>query len=108
CNFALASTRFGQILGAGVFYPNAGGVVEYWYEDGAEAYDYNSPGFSSETGAFTQIVWRGTREIGCGFTACDGKNGVPGDFITCFYFPPGNVQGQFAKNVRQPPSAGDA
>lgn len=102
CKFALAETRHGQILGAGVFSPNAGGVVRYWYENGASRYNYGDPGFSSETGTFTQIVWVASKEIGCGVKRCEGLNGVPGSLISCFYSPPGNVIGYFGTNVRPP------
>lgn len=39
-------------------------------------------------GHFTQIIWRGTKQVGCG--VADGKNG---EFWVCFYSPPGNFIG---------------
>lgn len=40
-------------------------------------------------GHFTQIIWRSTKQLGCG--VADGKNG---EFWVCFYSPPGNIVGE--------------
>lgn len=48
-------------------------------------------GFSEETGHFTQLVWRGTKSVGCGWTDCSGKNGNDGILLVCNYFPAGNI-----------------
>ena len=80
---------------------------------------------------FTAIVWASTRAVGCGAALCPGSKarggacvcvgggartarGPPPDpthpnphrahaqvFVVCEYWPPGNVAGQFGKNVRQ-------
>ena len=63
--------------------------------DGAEKYDYNNPGYSSETGSFTQLVWKNTKKIGCGY-ACNSKGGCYGN---CVYYPGGNFSNSFSKNV---------
>jgi hypothetical protein len=52
------------------------------------------PTFSEQTGHFTQVVWKGTTAVGCGWAQCNGFV-----LITCRYSPPGNVIGQFAQNV---------
>lgn len=43
--------------------------------------------------------------MGCGRAACNGKNGTPGFYVVCEYFPPGNVVGQngrfFRENVKK-------
>ena len=39
-----------------------------------------------DVGHYTQIVWRKTREVGCGFVS-DGQK----DFLICQYNPPGNI-----------------
>ena len=65
-----------------------------WYNEVNE-YNFNSPGFSSGTGHFTQLVWKGSKQIGCG-AACSNNNKC---YVTCNYYPPGNVISQFDKNV---------
>lgn len=64
-----------------------------WYGE-ETLYDYNRPGFSSTTGHFTQIVWRGTTQVGCAMVNCGGRN-----LWVCRYLPAGNVTGQFPQNV---------
>jgi hypothetical protein len=59
-------------------------------------YNFGAPGFQKGTGHFTQIVWRGTRVVGCGVASCSGKA-----LWVCRYAPAGNVvaPGYFEKNV---------
>lgn len=45
-------------------------------------------------GHFTQLVWKGTSQVGCGMANCAGSN-----FVVCNYNSPGNVVGDFAANV---------
>ena len=46
---------------------------------------------------FTQVVWKGTTELGCAHALCN--NLIPGagqaHFYVCEYSPSGNVIGQF-------------
>ena len=65
-----------------------------WYDE-VSAYDFKNPGFSSATGHFTQLVWKGSTQIGCG-AACSSSNWC---YVTCNYYPPGNYLSQFANNV---------
>lgn len=79
-------------------------AVQSWYNE-VVSYDYNNPGFSPATGHFTQVVWKGSTEVGCG--AAQGTatmNGMRYNayYVVCQYAPPGNVQGQFGANVLQP------
>jgi hypothetical protein len=38
-----------------------------WYNElYSPGYNYNRPGFTSGTGHFTAMVWKSTRELGCG------------------------------------------
>lgn len=58
-------------------------------------YNYSSPGFSEQTGHFTQLVWKATTAVGCGSRLC----GTRGWYLVCEYWPRGNVVGQFAEQV---------
>ncbi|WP_392531695.1 CAP family protein [Nostoc sp. C117] len=80
------------------------GAVEDWYSE-IKDYKYESPGFSSETGHFTQVVWKGSTKLGCG--AAQGTATIQGTkynafYVVCQYSPAGNVEGQFPANVLKP------
>lgn len=79
-------------------------AVKSWYDE-VKAYNYNSPGFSSATGHFTQVVWKSSTQLGCG--AARGTKTMNGTkfnafYVVCHYVPAGNVQGQFPANVLKP------
>lgn len=67
-------------------------AVDLWYNE-VEIYDFNNQGFSSGTGHFTQLVWKNSKNLGCGI-ACG-----QGCIVTCNYYPAGNVRGQYESNV---------
>ncbi|CAI4045091.1 sterol-binding protein SKDI_11G2240 [Saccharomyces kudriavzevii IFO 1802] len=71
------------------------GSVDAWYNE-ISSYDYSNPGFSESAGHFTQVVWKGTSEVGCGLKSCGG---AWGDYIICSYKDAGNYIGEFAENV---------
>lgn len=73
-------------------------AIKSWYDE-IKLYNFNKPGFSSGTGHFTQVVWRGSQRLGIA-KAQNNKGQV---FIVANYDPPGNYQGQFPDNV---PSVG--
>jgi len=95
CAFGHSGGQFGENLAAGttgMMGPEA--VVQMWYE---EVKDYKFPdgGFSMQTGHFTQVVWRGTKQVGCGKSQCKGM-----DIWVCNYDPAGNWDGQYRDNVK--------
>lgn len=47
--------------------------------------------FNSQTGHYTQVIWKNTKAIGCG-----SANG----YVTCNYKPPGNLYGQYQINLQ--------
>ncbi|KAL5002580.1 CAP domain-containing protein [Aspergillus recurvatus] len=57
-------------------------------------------------GHFSQIVWKGTTEVGCATVSCpslgnvDSASAVP--FTVCNYSPAGNYDGEYADNVLEP------
>lgn len=88
-------TKLGENLYWGPKNANIGkSSVDAWYNE-VDDYDFNSPGFSGSTGHFTQVVWKGSQNLGCG-VGCGTKNYC---YVTCNYYPPGNYLGQFGSNV---------
>jgi pathogenesis-related protein 1 len=64
-------------------------VVDDWGRE-SEAYDYASNSCSNICGHYTQLVWRDSKEVGCGHAACLDK----GQIWVCNYYPAGNVDGE--------------
>ncbi|XP_029366956.1 Golgi-associated plant pathogenesis-related protein 1-like [Echeneis naucrates] len=70
-------------------------AVDSWYNE-IKDYNWAHPGFSGNTGHFTQVVWKESTELGVGM-ATDGKRA----FVVGQYRPAGNMSmaGYFEKNV---------
>jgi uncharacterized protein YkwD len=98
CEFKHSGSPYGENLAAG--YPSIRANIDAWYQE-RKYYSYTHPGFSVKTGHFTQLIWQASKKLGCGFAACNGKNGTPGNYLVCEYSPAGNVtnQGYFKENV---------
>ncbi|WP_159027511.1 hypothetical protein [Streptomyces sp. NRRL S-1896] len=61
------------------------------------------PGYSPDTGTFTQVVWKDTDVLGCGRTSGRPEGGESYQtFIVCSYGPAGNIIGRFRANVGEP------
>jgi len=76
----------GENLAAG--FSTITSAIQAWND---EAKDY-TPGSYSH---WTQVVWKGTTQVGCAMTQCDNI----GAFSACEYLEHGNVIGQFDDNV---------
>ena len=74
---------------------DAADAVRVWYSE-IKNYNYDLPGFSLDTGHFSQIVWRDTREVGVG--TCKSPDGRL-MYMVARYNPPGNVLKKFQENV---------
>ncbi|KAI9662195.1 MAG: hypothetical protein M1829_006177 [Trizodia sp. TS-e1964] len=98
CVFKHSRGPSGENLAAG--YSNASASVAAWGDE-RQVFDFENGGFSEETGHFTQVVWKASQTIGCARVLCDGQNRVPGWYVICNYFPPGNVEGGYRENVQQ-------
>ncbi len=106
CPSGHSGSGYGENLAWASYNMGVSSVVQMWYNEESD-YDYDNPGFSSETGHFTQVVWKATTEIGCAFaTRCDSNWPYMANAWVCQYNPPGNFIGQFAKNVF-PPNSGN-
>jgi len=60
-------------------------------------------------GHFSQVVWAGSKQVGCAVQDCTSKGGIsglPADFppyfTVCNYYPAGNVGGEYATNIKKP------
>lgn len=72
-----------------------GQAIEMFY---SEIKEYKEPKFTMATGHFTQLVWKGTKQLGVGIASGNGK------VVVVFnYSPPGNMMGQFKANVQMVP-----
>jgi len=69
--------------------------TQSWYDE-IKDYSFNRPGFTMATGHFTQVVWKGTKRLGCGVAYANSDRKA---VVVCNYDPPGNYQGQFPQNV---------
>ncbi|KAF9928218.1 hypothetical protein FBU30_002561 [Linnemannia zychae] len=93
CQFRHSGGKYGENLAAG--YKNFKTGIDAWYNE-VSKYDFNNPGFSMSTGHFTQVVWKGTKSVGCAKKFCPNSNWY---IYICNYDPPGNYQGEYKKNV---------
>lgn len=69
-------------------------VVDSWYSEN-QYYTYAPYGdgdcqSGQVCGHYTQVIWKDTTEIGCGYAACDSS-----EIWVCNYNPPGNYSGQY-------------
>jgi Cysteine-rich secretory protein family len=97
------SPYFGENLAFGGF-TNPAHYIFLWYSE-IQNYNFSNGGFGYHTGHFTQIVWKDSVQIGCGWIS-DGCTKTLGasypNYLACEYYPFGNVDGQFAQEVAAP------
>ncbi|CAG7916494.1 unnamed protein product [Penicillium olsonii] len=112
---SIAGGGYGQNIGYGVGESSIGEMItNLMYNDEmmffADLYGKASPDMSNfdAWGHFSQIVWKGTEEVGCATVVCPslgnaGGSNVP--FTVCNYSPAGNYDGEYADNVLSPQGA---
>jgi uncharacterized protein YkwD len=90
-----SGAKYGEnlYLWSGSQLADGGGPVQTWYDE-VRNYNFNNATFSPTTSHFTQVVWKGTTELGCG-----AASGAKGTFVVCNYNPAGNLMGTFKANV---------
>lgn len=77
--------------------PNPRDVCRSWYEE-VKQYAFNvEPRGVIKGGQFTQMAWKGTKELGVGL----GQTRSGKVIVVCTYYPRGNVLGQFVANVHK-------
>ncbi|KAG0051111.1 hypothetical protein BGZ83_004096 [Gryganskiella cystojenkinii] len=100
CEFKHSGGPNGENLAAG--YKDFKTAITAWYNE-VKFYSYNNPGFSMKTGHFTQVVWKGTTQVGCAKKFCKNSNW---NIYICEYQTPGNIVSSgntyFKKNVLPP------
>lgn len=101
CIWQHSGGKFGENLSVGTNM-SPSGAVQLWLDERDE-YNPASPQYSH----WTQVVWKGSKEVGCAVASCPAANffgaGASGTalFYACEYRPAGNVIGQFAQNVQK-------
>ncbi|WVN85087.1 uncharacterized protein L203_100229 [Cryptococcus depauperatus CBS 7841] len=101
CKFRHSGGIYGENLAAGV-------GNGYDIQRGFSSWIDESSQYSSifpQASHFTQVVWKGSKELGCAAHVCVdgtifsgmGQNSV---FVICEYNPPGNVMNRFLENVQ--------
>ncbi|KAF5335848.1 hypothetical protein D9758_016696 [Tetrapyrgos nigripes] len=105
CVFKHSGTNgVGENLAAGSGDFTMKDAMDSWMNEESK-YNYNHPGFSEDTGHFTQVVWKGSHKIACAIADCPAGTIFPtlaSKFVVCQYTPPGNVLGHFPANVGRP------
>jgi len=104
CNFKHSGGSlgpFGENLAAQTGSLTPAQAVQFWMDEASD-YDPGNPQFSH----FTQVVWKGSTQLGCAIAACAPGTIFASNFGTsyyavCEYNPAGNVIGQFAENVQK-------
>ena len=84
-------------IGSSLFWYNSvfdgNSITDTWYDE-QEFYNFSKPGYVENAGGFTQLVWKSSKKMGCGY-ACKGLE----CYGICTYYPSGNYQNEFEKNV---------
>ena len=89
--------RYGEnIAKAMKLNPTADEIVWHWYRE-VEDYDFSRMEFQPGTGHWSQVIWKSTRYAGFGYAK---NNDIT--IIVANYKCPGNMLGQFERNITQP------
>ncbi|KAL6764622.1 CAP domain-containing protein [Haematococcus lacustris] len=97
CTFLVGKAE-GQGENLALGYAAWADTIFAWYNQQG-VYNYSAPGFSQQSGGFTQMVWKGTTRLGC--ASAPSRCGSQTVYV-CRYGPAGNVVGQFPANVLPP------
>ncbi|CAF1165095.1 unnamed protein product [Rotaria sp. Silwood1] len=67
---------------------NGSSPTNSWYSE-ISSYNFGSPGFSSSTGHFTQVIWKGSKQLGIGIAFTSDNRTA---YVVANYYPPGNLK----------------
>ncbi|KAF9956610.1 hypothetical protein BGZ70_009813 [Mortierella alpina] len=95
CTLEHSAGPYGENLAMGQ--TNWTSAIQDWYSE-IKDYDFNNPGYTPDTGHFTQVVWRSTTSIGCAKKDCSGT-----PLYVCEYDPPGNIDSPEFFRTNVPP-----
>ena len=70
-------------------------MCDKWYKE-ANSFDFSSFKYQKDSGHFTQMIWKETKQVGFGFEY-EGDGNFCG---VALYYPAGNIFGKFEKNVQ--------
>lgn len=101
-----SATPYGENLAYRDLNASALSTIDAWYAEGAN-YDFAQPGFSLQTGHFTQVVWNASTNLGCARAQCalsalKQDPSLTGDvyFYVCRYAARGNIDEAYTENVK--------
>lgn len=76
CKWSHSGGPYGENLAASTAQPYLPTAAFSQWSNEASAYNWSNPGFFESTGHFTQVVWKGTTQIGCSITNCGQLAGI--------------------------------
>ncbi|EFH45454.1 hypothetical protein ARALYDRAFT_491309 [Arabidopsis lyrata subsp. lyrata] len=84
--------RYGENLAWSSGDMSGAAAVRLWVKEKSDYFHKsNTCRAGKQCGHYTQVVWKNSEWVGCAKVKCD--NG--GTFVTCNYFPPGNIRGRW-------------
>ena len=71
-------------------------ICNKWYKE-SDCYDFSLNKYQKNSGHFTQMIWKETKEFGFGFCFDNESNFC----AVALYYPAGNILGEFSKNIQK-------
>uniref|UniRef100_A0AAF5D7X9 SCP domain-containing protein n=1 Tax=Strongyloides stercoralis TaxID=6248 RepID=A0AAF5D7X9_STRER len=84
--------KFNLLVGK-IGYLNCPILVKYWYDE-ESTFEFNHPNGTTNTEHFSQLIWKGTKEVGIG--VIKKREDI---FVVFLFNPRGNIPNEYDKNV---------